>query len=285
MSLPCLRPRPRLIAHPSTPSPRLGYTSGQNATISALQSCIEYVDRIDDVCKEILQIRTHFEELLATCQSGVTVGGSSAFNGTVGVQAIGDNEPQTIALVALDMLDVIPPSLTSLDLSPLPRPLARHVQHLDQEYGPLESVSVAGSLSDAIDPPVGQGKFAVFAAFPSNAYHLRPDPGLWLCGASGFIGYELGAQTTLPQHGTYFEGQTLPDSSVRRDQLPLPKVQGSQDKVKCTWPGCLRVFKKDNHTRHVNDTHLRKVKAVCVGCGKKFTRSYMKRDHVCRVRC
>ncbi|KAG0705153.1 hypothetical protein DFH29DRAFT_302572 [Suillus ampliporus] len=145
-----------------------------------------------------------------------------------------------------------------------------HSQNSDQEYGPLESVGVTGSLPEGTDHPIGQ---------------ISQDTGLWLCGASGFVGYELGAQPFLPHHSTYSEGQTLSDSSVRHDQeILLPNVQGSQDKVTCIWPGCSRVIKKDNRTRHVNETHLRKVKAVCVGCGKGFARSYMKKDHVCRVR-
>ncbi|KAG2112746.1 hypothetical protein BD769DRAFT_1391865 [Suillus cothurnatus] len=78
-----------------------------------------------------------------------------------------------------------------------------------------------------------------------------------------FVNYELGAQPFLPQHHTYSEGK------------------GSQDRVKCIWPGCSKFVRKENHTRHVNETHLRKIKTLCTGCGKEFTRSYMKKDHIC----
>ncbi|KAG1728720.1 uncharacterized protein EDB91DRAFT_1253317 [Suillus paluster] len=80
-------------------------------------------------------------------------------------------------------------------------------------------------------------------------------------------------QDLLP--GMYSEGQTSSDSS--------DSVHTSQGKVKCTWPGCSRFLKKDNHTRHMNETHLRKVKAVCASCGKGFPRSYMKKEHICKA--
>ncbi|KAG2753151.1 hypothetical protein P692DRAFT_20829638 [Suillus brevipes Sb2] len=80
----------------------------------------------------------------------------------------------------------------------------------------------------------------------------------------------------------YSEGETLPGSSSRLDQqLPHPIEEGTRDKVQCTWPGCSKLVKKGSRTRHVNETHLRKVKTVCAGCGKGFTRSYMKKYHTC----
>ncbi|KAG2743320.1 hypothetical protein P692DRAFT_201794953 [Suillus brevipes Sb2] len=80
----------------------------------------------------------------------------------------------------------------------------------------------------------------------------------------------------------YSEGETLPGSSSRLDQQLLhPIEEGTRKKVQCTWPGCSKLVKKESRTRHVNETHLRKVKTVCASCGKGFTRSYMKKYHTC----
>ncbi|KAG0701089.1 hypothetical protein DFH29DRAFT_1080326 [Suillus ampliporus] len=70
---------------------------------------------------------------------------------------------------------------------------------------------------------------------------------LLLGGTSSVVSHEPGAQPFLPQHGMYSEGHAL------YQQPPLPIVQGGQDK------------------------------AVCAGCGKGFTRPYMKKDHICRA--
>ncbi|KAG1884612.1 hypothetical protein F4604DRAFT_1919057 [Suillus subluteus] len=107
------------------------------------------------------------------------------------------------------------------------------------------------------------------------------------CDTSSLVSHELGAQPLLTQNGTYPEGQILPGCSARRDQvqqLPLPIVQSSQHKVKCTWHGCSTSVKKGNLTCHVNETHWRKIKAFCADCGKGFTRPYMKKNHICRVK-
>ncbi|KAG1749445.1 hypothetical protein EDB19DRAFT_1904546 [Suillus lakei] len=179
-------------------------------------------------------------------------------------KAIVDDEPQTITPSALDELNAVSPLLTPLELPILPELLAFRGQLSDQYYRPLESARVMGPLPEDVDPPFGQ--------LPQDL----------LRGTSSSMSYELSVQPFLHQHGTYSEGRTLSGSSARRDQsLPSPIVQCSQDKVKCTWPGCSKFVKKDNRTRHVNETHLRKVKAVCAGCGKRFTRPYLRRDHIC----
>ncbi|KAG1805793.1 uncharacterized protein BJ212DRAFT_1390355 [Suillus subaureus] len=113
-----------------------------------------------------------------------------------------------------------------------------------------------------------------------NTYHVRLD--LLPCGTSS---YELAAGNFLPQNGTRPDGQISSGSSTRLDeQQPLTIVQGVQEKVKCTWSGCSRVVKKDNLTRHVNEMHRRKIKAICNGCGNGFTRPYMMKGHSCRMK-
>ncbi|KAG0701424.1 hypothetical protein DFH29DRAFT_927219 [Suillus ampliporus] len=186
---------------PSASFSRLGQAPDQDSMRSTLQSCLECLDRHNDrmvdIYREVMDIRSHITELLASCQPEVTMGDEGARAG--------------------------------------------------------------------VDPAVGQLSRDLFT--------------------SGFVSYELDAQPfrVLPHHDLYSEGQTLSDSSARRDEpLPLPIEQGSQDKdkVKCTWPGCSRPVNKDNLTRHVNEMHRRRVKAVCAGCGKGFARPYMMKNHI-----
>ncbi|KAG1763385.1 hypothetical protein EDD22DRAFT_969439 [Suillus occidentalis] len=101
----------------------------------------------------------------------------------------------------------------------------------------------------------------------------------------GVVSYEFGVAEFPPNYGTYSDAEMLPESSARHDQQPRFSIeQGGQDKVKCTWPGCSKSVKKENLTRHVNEVHRRKVKAVCTRCKKGFSRPYMLRDHICRAR-
>ncbi|KAJ8594769.1 hypothetical protein M405DRAFT_808420 [Rhizopogon salebrosus TDB-379] len=90
---------------------------------------------------------------------------------------------------------------------------------------------------------------------------------------------------STPQHGTYSEWQTLSDSSASYQESHIPVAQGDQEKVKCTWSGCLRVVKKNSYTRHVDEIHLRKVKALCARCGRAFPRMYMKKNHELTCHC
>ncbi|KAG2743312.1 hypothetical protein P692DRAFT_20838969 [Suillus brevipes Sb2] len=46
----------------------------------------------------------------------------------------------------------------------------------------------------------------------------------------------------------------------------------------------MRAVKKDNLTRHVNEMHRRKVKAVCTGCRKGFARPYVLKAHIYRAK-
>ncbi|KAG0701418.1 hypothetical protein DFH29DRAFT_1000277 [Suillus ampliporus] len=249
-------------------SSSIGHAPDQDSMRSTLQSCLECLDKHNDriICiyREILEIRTRITGLLASCQPEVAVG-DLVWNNSVNLQVIVDEGPQAIAPVACDERDAISLSLTLPEHFLLPQPPVLHGQLSDQEYRPLESVGVTGSLSEGADPLIGQ--------VSQEILH---------CGSSSFVGYQLGAHPFLPQH-TFSEGQTSSDSSVRHNQqLPLPVVRGSQEKVKCIWPGCSKFVTKDSRTRHVNETHLRKVKAACAGCGKGFARPYMK-DHICRA--
>ncbi|KAG1778298.1 hypothetical protein EV702DRAFT_1095450 [Suillus placidus] len=252
-----LRPESSLTSTPRlTSSSRLGRAPDQDSMRSSLQSCLECLDRVHDrldcVYKEILEIRIRITELLATYQSEITMADEGALNSSIDLQAIVDDKPQIIVPLALDELNASSPSLTPPELSVLAEPLAFRGQLSDLEYGPLGFTSTL---------PEGVG---------------RVQPDLLLSGTSGVASYGLGIPGFLPQYDKYFNGKTLSESSARHDQQPcLPIAQGSQDKVKCTWSGCSRAVRKDNLTRHVNEMHRRKVKAVCAGCGKRFARPYM----------
>ncbi|KAJ8581113.1 hypothetical protein M405DRAFT_833070 [Rhizopogon salebrosus TDB-379] len=130
-----------------------------------------------------------------------------------------------------------------------------------QEYGILlqESVGVDGTLPERTD------------------HHLD----FFHFGTSGLVIQQF--HSSAPQHSTYSEAQTLSCPSTTR-QPHLPVAQGIQEKVECTWHGCSGVVRKDSYTRHVNETHLRKFKAVCARCERTFPRMYLKKnhEHTCR---
>ncbi|OAX32661.1 hypothetical protein K503DRAFT_776442 [Rhizopogon vinicolor AM-OR11-026] len=193
-----------------------------------------------------------------------------AWDSSTHLRAIFGDESQT---TPIDFNEINATNLSSTTLSLLSQPLAfRHLQNQlsDQSEGyvPEESVGITGTfnLPQGADP---------------DPPPLSPDLPL---SDSGSVGYELGTQATQPfqsfivEYGTYSSGS----SASRHQELRLPIVQGGQDKVICTWPGCSKVVNEDNHFRHVNEAHLRKVRDVCTGCGRAFPRMYMKKKHICR---
>ncbi|KAG1815827.1 hypothetical protein EV424DRAFT_1627792 [Suillus variegatus] len=258
------RPESSLPTPQLTSSSRLGNVPDQDSTRSSLRSCLECLDRVHDrmdcVYKEFLEIRTRITELLVTGQSEITtVGGEGTLDSDMDSQAIVNDEPQTIVPLAFNELNAVLPLLTPQEFSVLAEPPAFQGQFSDLKYGPL------GFGTSTL--PEG--------TIPQN---LLPD------GNPGVVSYGLGVLGLLPQYDTYSDRKTLSESSTSRDQqLRLSIAQGSQHKVNCIWPECSRAVKKDSLTRHVNEVHRHKVKAVCVGCGKKFARAYMLRDHICRA--
>ncbi|KIK38756.1 hypothetical protein CY34DRAFT_14848 [Suillus luteus UH-Slu-Lm8-n1] len=212
---------------------------------------------MEDVYKEILEIRARITELLVTCQSETSMGDEGTLDNSVDFQAIVDDEPQFA-------LDGVPPSLTP-QLPILEEPQVFRGQLSGLEYGPS---GFARTLPEGARLPIG--------ILPGN---------LLFSGTNGVVSYGLGVPGFPPNYGTYSDGEMPSESSARRGQQPrFPVEQGGQDKVKCTWPGCSRAVKKDNLTRHVNEMHQRKVKAVCTGCRKGFSRPYMLKYHTCPAR-
>jgi hypothetical protein len=120
-----------------------------------------------------------------------------------------------------------------------------------------------------------QVRYMYFSPFPINAYHLLD---LSISHASHSVATQ--PFSFVPEIGTCSDAQPL--SGGRHQQLRLPTVQGGEEKVRCTWLGCSRVVKRDSHARHVDECHLRKVRDVCTGCGRGFSRMYMKKNHLCQ---
>jgi hypothetical protein len=156
----------------------------------------------------------------------------------------------------------------------------------EQTWPALHDLSVTETLSEEADPHVGQppqGKFALGAVSHLNTYHVWP--GMFPYGTES-SSYVPGARDILPQHNSYSAEQTWLGSSSRHDQsLPPRMVQGCQNRVLCTQPGCTVILNKENLTRHINEVHERKIKARCDHCGREFTRPYLKKEHVRQAKC
>ncbi|KAG1842303.1 hypothetical protein C8R48DRAFT_737816 [Suillus tomentosus] len=251
-------------------SSRSGPAPDQDSLRSSLQSCLEYIDRVHDrldhdrldcVCKEMLEIRIRLTELLVTqCQAEIIMRDEGTSDNGIDFQAIiDDSEPQTIVpLATLDELNAVSPSLTPSDLPVLAESQTFQGQPSTLEYGPLGFTST----------------------LPEGLPISRLPQDLLLSGS-----YRLDFS---PQYDTYFYRKMMSESesSASCDQQsshPIQVALADQDKVKCTWSGCSKALKKGSLTRHINETHRRKVKAVCVPCGKRFARPYMLKNHVCRA--
>lgn len=244
----------------------------QNSTRSTLQSFLEFLDQH---CHND-GVNSTYKEIIRICIVGMLANYQSEASGY-------SDEPQTIAPNGLDELNAVHRSSATISL---PQSLAfQHLQRqlLGQDYRRLSQASVtnmpeAEPLFRQLPPGV---LYLFLACFPSNAYHMQRLDQL-LFHTSGPFSYEpdtKSSQPFVPEN----EAQTFSDSfDSRHQQLRLPVMQGGQEKVRCTWLGCSRVIKKDNHARHVEEIHLRKVKAVCNDCGREFSRMYMKKNHVCR---
>jgi hypothetical protein len=155
---------------PSMSSSQLGHVPDQDSMKTNLQSCLECLDRHNDkiisVYREMLEIRACITKLLDSVQSEATVMDSGTRDSNVYLQAIFDNEYQNIATVAPHEPNTTLPLFTTLDFVGLPQPPA-YDRLSDQEYGPLRSVGVMGSMQEDTNPMICQrspGKFAISPA-------------------------------------------------------------------------------------------------------------------------
>jgi len=151
---------------PSTSSSPLGHVPDQNSMRTTLQSYLECLDRHNDkiisVYREMLEIRTRITELLDSIQSEATVMDSGTRDSSAHLQVTFDDEHQKIAP---DEPNTMLPLSTMCNLFDLPQPLAQS-RFLYQEYSPLESVGVMGSMQEDTDPTICQrppGKFTMLS--------------------------------------------------------------------------------------------------------------------------
>jgi uncharacterized C2H2 Zn-finger protein len=263
-------------------------------TSQAFLECLDRLnhhDRLYSTCKEI--INTCLAAILAkNCQSEVAMWDESSWRyGNIDLQKISMVESQTP-----DTLDEAV-HLPSTDFSLMPQPSALqgiYCQLRGQGHGLLsqESIGVAGTPAEGTDLSLDQlfpGMVSYIRGLPFT-YHVRLD--ILLSGTSGCVSDKLGVQPfhpPPPQHGVCSEGRSLYGSSTSQRQelhasvapgeLSYEFTDSSQEKVKCTWPRCSRVIRKDNYTRHVNETHLKRVDAVCAHCERTFSRKYTKKKH------
>jgi hypothetical protein len=150
----------------------------------------------------------------------------------------------------------------------------------------LHNPRLTETLPEEADRYLGQpsqGKSTLRAAFYLNTHRIWPD---MLPYGTESTSHLPGAHGILPLCSSSTEEQTYPGSSSRHDQSPPPRiVQGHRKRVMCTWPGCGKILKKENLTRHTNEVHKRKIKAHCNHCGREFTRPYLKKEHVRQAKC
>ncbi|KAG1799271.1 uncharacterized protein HD556DRAFT_1439677 [Suillus plorans] len=210
-------------------------------------------------------------DLLDNCQSDVTMENSGECFSTVDSRA------------GLNGLDAITPFGSSHDRCFVPQPTTGSPQGLlphsarssaDYVAQPQHSIYSAG-FPAFCDPRVTR------SSSEPEGMDARFD--LLLRGTSKPV-YEPSAQTF---QGIYF-GEHVPSSSSAGPdaQLSVSVVQANQakDKVECTWDGCSAVISKDSLTRHVEEVHEGKIKAVCTGCGREFKRQYQMNEHIPRCR-
>lgn len=136
-----------------------------------------------------------------------------------------------------------------------------------QEYGP-GSVEIVNAVAN---PPVGQFSPGRVRYRPSISFRCLPrvPPDMVFAGSITHVVPPF--QSFVDVHVT--ERQSTSGSSAKRyADLCLPIVLGDQERVKCTWPGCMSILKKDGHTRHVENIHLRKVKAICPRCPRAHSK-------------
>ncbi|KAG2112734.1 hypothetical protein BD769DRAFT_1689703 [Suillus cothurnatus] len=261
----------------------------------ALQSCIEHLDRLErrmhEGIQEIQEIRNLFMDLLDNYQSDVAMGDSGRYNSTINSQA------------GLDRLNAIQPSISSHDRCFVPQPAPHRTS-----YG------VMGSLSQGTGLPQGRLLRSGSADYMPTAQPslVRPQHNMYCEKFSAFYDPRVMAEGTDPHLsrllqaldsslcGTSdpvhepgvqpFQGiEHVPSSPLAKpdEQLPVPTVQFSQvkDKVKCLRHGCSALVNKDNLPRHIAEVHERKIKVVCVGCGREFKRSYQLNEHILRSGC
>ncbi|KAG2139082.1 uncharacterized protein EDB93DRAFT_1164046 [Suillus bovinus] len=238
-----------------------GQALDQHSIRLALQSGLKHLDRFEHhVHEETKKIRSLFINLLDNCQSDVTTESSSRHDSVVDSQS------------GLDDLDDIELSLSGSPKGLFPHGTRSFVDHVTATW-PQHSMYSEGLLA-CYDPRVTRSSSDVVDPHLDVSLHRTSD--------------SVHAPTAQPFENVYFgEHVTLSSSARPGVQLSMPVVQDSQakEKVQCTWDGCWAFVNKDNLTRHIEEVHEERIKAVCTGCGRKFKRQYQVNEHILRTGC
>ncbi|KAG1792065.1 uncharacterized protein HD556DRAFT_588349 [Suillus plorans] len=129
----------------------------------AIQSCLHHLDRLEGrVRGEIQETRRHFFKLLDNSLLDVATGHSCRYDSTVDPQA------EFYELDAIINSVISTSFATFRDRFFVPQPALHST-----------SSGVTGGMSEGTNPPLGQplqGKFALFAAIPFDAYHQMTRP-------------------------------------------------------------------------------------------------------------
>ncbi|KAG1868887.1 hypothetical protein C8R48DRAFT_671447 [Suillus tomentosus] len=209
------------------------------------------------------------------------------------MEILGGCDSAVDSQAGLDGLNAIPPFVSS------------HDRYFVSQPAPHGTFRVMGSLSEGTGSPQGLLAHSARSSADyvtqvqhnmySEVFPALCDPRVTESSSAGVDArFELSLRGTsnepAAQHfqGIHSQEHVPSSSSAGPDaQLSIPVVQASQakNKVQCTRSGCSTLVNKDNLTRHVNEVHEGKIKAVCAGCRKEFKRPYQMNQHILRTRC
>ncbi|KAG2084852.1 uncharacterized protein F5147DRAFT_782310 [Suillus discolor] len=255
------------LQNPSSSWP--GQAPDQHSTRLIRQSCLQCLDRLDKLerrvheeIQEIQEIRALFKNILENDQSDVTMENSGGCDSIIDSQA------------RFNGFNSTPPSVSSHNHYFVPQPVFNGT-----------SSGVTGSLSEGTGSPGGLLPHGT----RSFADYVTPQHSMYSGGFSAFSDPRVTESSSEGVDAHLDPSLRGTSDSVYKPAAPLfvPVVQASRvkDKVKCTRDGCLTLVNKDNLTRHINEVHDGKIKAVCPGCGQGFKRPNLMNEHRLRAGC
>ncbi|KAG1897357.1 uncharacterized protein F5891DRAFT_1192073 [Suillus fuscotomentosus] len=253
-----------ILQNPSSSWP--GQAPDQHSTRLVRQSCLQCLDRLDKlerrVHEEIQEIRSLFKNVLENDESDVTMENSGEYDTIIDSQA------------RLDGFHAIPPFASSHKHGFVPQPVFNGT-----------SFGVTGSLLEGTGSPEGLLPHGT----RSFADYVAPQYSMYSEGFPTFGDPRVAKSSSESVDARLDSSPRGTSDSVYKPAARLfaPVVQASQakDKVKCTRDGCSTLVNKDNLTRHINEVHEGKIKAVCPGCRQGFKRPNLMKEHILRTGC
>ncbi|KAG2053260.1 hypothetical protein BDR06DRAFT_956834 [Suillus hirtellus] len=240
-------------------SSRPGQAPDQHSTRLVLQSCLRYLNRLNRlerrVHEEIQEIRSLFMDILDNYHVTMEDSGIDSQAG-------------------LDSLNAIPPSVPLHDRCFMSQPASHETL-----FG------VLGTMAEGTGSPEG----LLPHSDRSVAGYVRPQRSMYPEGFPTFCDPRVMQLSSENVDARLDLSLCSTSNSIYKPaaQLFVPVVQVSQvkDKVKCTKDGCSTLVNKDNLTRHIDEVHEGKIKAVCAGCGQGFKRPNLMKEHILRTGC